>query len=72
MGEVNVVMTEKKRAQEDALDEALAQSFPASDPPSALTPHPAAPDKATGRERRRERAVAHPRTTGASRGSARR
>jgi hypothetical protein len=30
---------------EDALDEALDESFPASDPPSQTQPHPADPPK---------------------------
>lgn len=34
---------EKQCGQEADLDEALAQSFPASDPPAALTPHPPRP-----------------------------
>jgi hypothetical protein len=31
----------KRKHREDQLDEALEQSFPASDPPSIVIPHPA-------------------------------
>lgn len=34
----------KRKHREEQLDEALEQSFPASDPPAMVSPHPA-PDK---------------------------
>jgi hypothetical protein len=34
-----------RKRREDLLDEALDKTFPASDPPAMLTPHPR-PDKA--------------------------
>jgi hypothetical protein len=30
----------KRKRREDQLDEALEQSFPASDPPAMIAPHP--------------------------------
>jgi hypothetical protein len=41
---------DKRRKCEDSLDEALEESFPASDPPAMVTPHPAKErkDKAGG------------------------
>jgi hypothetical protein len=40
-------MSDPKETDEDALDEALDESFPASDPPSMTEPHTADPPKPT-------------------------
>lgn len=38
-------MPDPDETTEDALDEALEESFPASDPPAMTEPHPADPPK---------------------------
>jgi hypothetical protein len=38
-------MPDPEKSEDEALDEALEQSFPASDPPAMTEPHPADPPK---------------------------
>ena len=47
--------SEERRVREEALDETIEDSFPASDPPSTLpNPDHDTPPKSEGRERREE------------------